>query len=640
MLRRVIALRIKGTPPAFVAVTPAPPRNRAVSSTSTSAGGDSATGTAAPLPWQRRARPALVAGAAILASAGAAVMLAPAGPTATPAVALASTSAKASSARGAATSSSQAPGGLSPLEVEARLLERQTVTLLGRAEGAGGATEGGAAAKVLKSGLLWRGPQYAAAAADAAGYGGCVVRFDTNEVASNDPIEDRHCQKLTKHGLLFGIFDGHGGHECADVVSKVLPAYLAKELDQLPAPPPAADPSTAEDEQSHARAVRVRTAIENAFVKLDQDITGLALDMPDWGPGDAMTLQMQQISLVPRLRAALAGSCALVAYIEGRDVYVACTGDSRAVLGRRTADGAIEAVDLSLDQTFKNPNEYRRLLEEHPGEQDTVVVRGRILGRLMPTRAFGDSKYKWPANVQDVLIPQLTRRNVQHPSGYRTPPYVTAQPVVSRYRLDPLRDRFLVLATDGLYDELDSASVADVVGGFMLQRGAIDMPAQPWVRVPGTNAKASEFPAVGSAATPWCWQYGDASAATCLVRNALGGRRLPDGSSEASAGSKAPMPPEERLARILAIPPPYSRRFRDDITVTVAFFDGGAGIDGSGGEAGGAGVRASDAFHPERLAAGLQGVAAAPVERADHGAAAPKRRRLEGWVDRLTRPRL
>jgi pyruvate dehydrogenase phosphatase len=33
--------------------------------------------------------------------------------------------------------------------------------------------------------------------------------------------------------------------------------------------------------------------------------------------------------------------------------------------------------------------------KEHPGEEDTVIMRGRVQGGLQPTRAFGDASYKW-----------------------------------------------------------------------------------------------------------------------------------------------------------------------------------------------------------------------------------------------------
>lgn len=38
---------------------------------------------------------------------------------------------------------------------------------------------------------------------------------------------------------------------------------------------------------------------------------------------------------------------------------------------------------------------------EHPkDEASTVIMRGRVLGGLEPSRAFGDGRYKWSADVQ------------------------------------------------------------------------------------------------------------------------------------------------------------------------------------------------------------------------------------------------
>ena len=38
---------------------------------------------------------------------------------------------------------------------------------------------------------------------------------------------------------------------------------------------------------------------------------------------------------------------------------------------------------------------------EHPTDEvNTVIMRGRVLGGLEPSRAFGDARYKWPAEVQ------------------------------------------------------------------------------------------------------------------------------------------------------------------------------------------------------------------------------------------------
>ena len=44
-----------------------------------------------------------------------------------------------------------------------------------------------------------------------------------------------------------------------------------------------------------------------------------------------------------------------------------------------------------------------RVRSEHPeDERDNVIRNGRVLGGLEPTRAFGDSRYKWSTELQEM----------------------------------------------------------------------------------------------------------------------------------------------------------------------------------------------------------------------------------------------
>lgn len=111
-----------------------------------------------------------------------------------------------------------------------------------------------------------------------------------------------------------------------------------------------------------------------------------------------------------------------------RDLYVACTGDSRAVAGiweaQEDGKGSWRVEVLSEDQTGRNPNELKRfeglfscaLLSrelttlcrmqwEHPADEAHAVIKnGRVLGGLEPSRAFGDARYKWTREVQEMLV--------------------------------------------------------------------------------------------------------------------------------------------------------------------------------------------------------------------------------------------
>lgn len=46
--------------------------------------------------------------------------------------------------------------------------------------------------------------------------------------------------------------------------------------------------------------------------------------------------------------------------------------------------------------------------EHPPDEAEDVIQRGRVLGGLEPSRAFGDARYKWPAEVQSVYVPKAS----------------------------------------------------------------------------------------------------------------------------------------------------------------------------------------------------------------------------------------
>jgi pyruvate dehydrogenase phosphatase len=52
---------------------------------------------------------------------------------------------------------------------------------------------------------------------------------------------------------------------------------------------------------------------------------------------------------------------------------------------------------MTTEHNSDNVAEVRRILGEHPKEEERDIIRGdRLLGILAPLRAFGDFKFKWP----------------------------------------------------------------------------------------------------------------------------------------------------------------------------------------------------------------------------------------------------
>lgn len=200
--------------------------------------------------------------------------------------------------------------------------------------------------------------------------------------------------------------------------------------------------------------------------------------------------------------------------------------------------------------------------KEHPGEEH-VIRNGRVLGGLEPTRAFGDAVYKWSRDVAYKLRENFFGRS---PSPLlKTPPYVTAEPIVTTTKVSPEKGDFLVLATDGLWEMLTNDEVVGLVGQWIETQpigGTNSQFENTWNKIFGTSNKPlpveqSKKDGGDGQRTPIrLQQWGinpdakdrfmvkDKNVATHLVRNALGGTN------------------DEQVCALLTLPAPFSRRYR------------------------------------------------------------------------------
>lgn len=415
------------------------------------------------------------------------------------------------------------------------------------------------------------------------GRGEGVVRYDVVQIPSNDPIEDDHIEKIVEvpntiaaaedgkaqsDWMFWGVFDGHAGWTTSAKLRQTLVSYVARELN-------ATYKSALQDPKlTLPTPESVDAAIKKGFVKLDHEITHESVQK--------VLKAKSKVVAAEILAPALSGSCALLSFYDSRskELRVACTGDSRAVLGRRGASGKWTATALSVDQTGGTPSEDARLRAEHPGEP-YVTANGRILGGLEPSRAFGDAVYKWSKETQEKIRSSYFGRS---PSKYlKTPPYVTAEPVITTTKVDPSRGDFVVMATDGLWEMLTNEEVVGLVGQWLEKQASSNAgksSSAGWLQSWFSTQKGSTLPIEhhdqgddgGQRAPIRQRQWGvptgqdqrfvveDKNAATHLVRNALGGKD------------------SDMLSALLTLPAPYSRRYRDDLTVQVIFFGEGQGL--------------------------------------------------------------
>lgn len=256
--------------------------------------------------------------------------------------------------------------------------------------------------------------------------------------------------------------------------------------------------------------------------------------------------------VISAIAPAVAGSCALLSIydVQSSVLRTAVTGDSRAVLGSWSSEaGKFSAEALSKDQTGFNKDEVDRLDAAHPGEKEDILnaKSGRLLG-LAVTRAFGDHRWKWTnefvKSVQSGFFGYPGRPNS------KSPPYLTASPEVTTRTVTT--DDFAILASDGLWDVMSNDDAVACVSRWLAAKRA------------GKPEAVTEAPSKFNVdkdgwatwkATPEDFAIEDLdSAAVCLVKNALGGRRRTMFCGAMTAYS------------------PVSRYVRDDMTVQVIFF--------------------------------------------------------------------
>ncbi|PLB47454.1 pyruvate dehydrogenase [Aspergillus steynii IBT 23096] len=371
-----------------------------------------------------------------------------------------------------------------------------------------------------------------------------VSRYDGAQLASNSLCEDKFIHgrfpspwNKDNQWMAWAIFDGHSGWQTAELLRQQLLPFVRHSLSQQK---PFSSGKSLPDELVHH-------AIVKGFVSLDDSIVKTALSTAE----SRIPLQEKIKKLAP----AYAGSCALLSMYDSSTstLHVACTGDSRAVLGQKDSDGRWEAVALSVDQTGRNQEEVSRLRKEHPGEEE-IVKDGRVLG-LAVSRAFGDCQWKWPLEFQKDVQRRFYGPSPLTPRyAIQTPPYLTAEPVVTSTKINPDIPSFLIMATDGLWDFLSNQQAVDLVGRWLESRSAADGNS--------TREPTHEPFDFGQFWKGVSWKFvagrttvQDDNAAVHLVRNSLGGNH------------------HELIAGRLALGPPFSRRLRDDSTVQVVFFN-------------------------------------------------------------------
>mmetsp|Transcript_28408 Transcript_28408/g.51303 ORF Transcript_28408/g.51303 Transcript_28408/m.51303 type:complete len:706 (+) Transcript_28408:57-2174(+) len=235
----------------------------------------------------------------------------------------------------------------------------------------------------------------------------------TEKGPGKDKIEDYSVDKLklpvnvlgeTATCVFFGVFDGHGGHHCAEHVSEHLPTSILARL--------------RERAKNVTDEVALSTALLGGFKQTEHNFVSKARRTDDTSGSTACTMTIFGPDDQMRLR-----------------LFMANCGDSRAVLCR---EGGV-ALRLTEDHKPNLPAEKKRIEAADGGVVDIAGVwrvvlpaKKRLLSKiagLAVSRSFGDKDFKGPD-------------------------LVSAEPEITVHEVDWEGDEFVILATDGIWDFL------------------------------------------------------------------------------------------------------------------------------------------------------------------------------------------
>ncbi|KAI5073233.1 hypothetical protein GOP47_0011246 [Adiantum capillus-veneris] len=247
----------------------------------------------------------------------------------------------------------------------------------------------------------------------------CMQANQLNE----DSCQVETCPTLA--GTFIGIYDGHGGPEASRYVKENLFPQLLRFVVEM--------------------GGMSADALERAFETTERGFESLVAEAWPSNP---------QLATV--------GSCCLVGVVCNKTLYIANLGDSRAVLASvYKTTGEVTPVQLTAEHNAGIEAVRQELKSLHPDDSTIVVLRHgiwRVKGIIQVSRSIGDVYLKKQEFNREPLFPK-----------FRVPalpqPVLTAEPAVLVHELQP-HDRFVVFASDGLWEHLSNQEAVEIVNNY------------------------------------------------------------------------------------------------------------------------------------------------------------------------------
>ncbi|KAK4386045.1 putative protein phosphatase 2C 52 [Sesamum angolense] len=254
-----------------------------------------------------------------------------------------------------------------------------------------------------------------------------------------------------------GVFDGHGphGHLVARKVRDTLPLKLSSFLNSFGSKQNGSGANcchgnmksdVADPVKDTSTEDRVELLWREAFLKSYK-----AMD--------------KELRSHPNLDCFCSGSTAVTVVKQGSNLFMGNIGDSRAILGSKDSNDSMVAIQLTVDLKPDLPREAERIkrckgrvfaLQDEPEVQRVWLPFDDAPGLAM-ARAFGDFCLK---EYGVISIPEFSHRVLSD------------------------RDKFVVLASDGVWDVLSNEEVVEIVSSAPTRSSAarilVESAAREW----------------------------------------------------------------------------------------------------------------------------------------------------------------
>eukprot|EP00529_Nitzschia_sp_RCC80_P031152 CAMPEP_0113512512 /NCGR_PEP_ID=MMETSP0014_2-20120614/39378_1 /TAXON_ID=2857 /ORGANISM="Nitzschia sp." /LENGTH=356 /DNA_ID=CAMNT_0000408873 /DNA_START=124 /DNA_END=1190 /DNA_ORIENTATION=+ /assembly_acc=CAM_ASM_000159 len=218
------------------------------------------------------------------------------------------------------------------------------------------------------------------------------------------------------NSLVLCVLDGHGEH--GDYVSAWFRDQLVSEMFNHP-----------------SWSTNLKTAAAEAIAKVERDL-------------------LRNF----RIDTEFSGTTLSMAIIRGNHLTGVNIGDSRVILGKEQ-DGRIVPVDITYDHKPDSPKEKERIL----------ACGGRVFAVEYDDGIDGPPRvWLGHMDVPGLAMSRSLGDVVAHSAG------VSSEPEFSEFDLDSKDDKFLVIATDGLWEFITNEETCETVEGQIGPAQAVD----------------------------------------------------------------------------------------------------------------------------------------------------------------------